>query len=48
VTLKRTTGLLVNVDHNAIRITWQIHPDIHVDLRHFFIDFGLRVWERGE
>jgi len=43
VTLKWPTGLLVDVNDDAIRITRQINPNVNDDLGHLLVD--LRLWQ---
>jgi hypothetical protein len=33
--------LAIQVHHNAIRVTRQIHPDRQLDLHHLLVDLGL-------
>jgi len=41
VTLKWTTRLLVYINHFTVRITWQVDPNVNINLGHLLINLGL-------
>jgi len=47
MTLQWSTGLVVDIDDDTIRITWQVHTHINHDFGHFIVDFSLAKSEIG-
>jgi len=41
MTLQWSTGLLVNIYDNTVRIAGKVYSNVHINLGHLFVDFGL-------